>query len=189
MPEAVNSSAAVDSAVAQSVAETPLRRHNIFDESGRHMERIASVFESSAKRWELMVYPSLLAFVILASYGFFLVYSLSHDMATMARNISEMTKSIELMVDDMGDMSGNVNKMSANLSSMTQNINRMTTHIEGMHTEMQHLEYIRQSMTTMGQDTHLMVNSVEGMRREMASMNYNIGRPMHNMSSLFPFIN
>ena len=41
------------------------------------MDRLSEAFESSARRWELIVYPSLFAFIILAAYGFFLVYSLA----------------------------------------------------------------------------------------------------------------
>jgi len=36
------------------------------------LERLANTFDSSARRWEMVVYPSLFAFVLLAGYGFFL---------------------------------------------------------------------------------------------------------------------
>ncbi|MBF0469789.1 MAG: DUF948 domain-containing protein [Gammaproteobacteria bacterium] len=168
---------------------TPLRRHNLFDESGRHIERIATVFESSAKRWELMVYPSLLAFVILASYGFFLIYSLSHDMSTMARNINEMTNSIDRLVVDVGDMSANVNKMTLTLNNMNHTITTMSTNVSYMSEEMNNLDSISGTMGTMGRDIQSMVLSTDGIRREMGSMNYNIGRPMKNMTNFFPFLN
>ena len=41
--------------------------------------RLSEVFESSARRWELIVYPSLFAFIILAAYGFYLIYNLARD--------------------------------------------------------------------------------------------------------------
>lgn len=37
------------------------------------VDRLSQAFETSAKRWELIVYPSLFAFIILAAYGFYLV--------------------------------------------------------------------------------------------------------------------
>ena len=64
------------------------------ENTDHHMDRLATAFESSAHRWELMVYPSLFAFIILASYGFFLIYSLTTDIAHMSRNISETLSSI-----------------------------------------------------------------------------------------------
>jgi hypothetical protein len=54
------------------------------------MERFVGSFEKSARRWELVVYPAMLAFVVLAAYGFFLVYSLTKDMHTLARSIDPM---------------------------------------------------------------------------------------------------
>ncbi len=47
----------------------------------------AKSFDKSARRWELIVYPSLFAFIILAMYGFFLIYSLTQDIRTMASSI------------------------------------------------------------------------------------------------------
>ena len=37
------------------------------------MDRLSQAFENSARRWELIVYPTLFAFIILAAYGFYLV--------------------------------------------------------------------------------------------------------------------
>ena len=38
---------------------------------GDSMDRFVRVFETSARRWELVIYPAMLAFVVLAAYGFF----------------------------------------------------------------------------------------------------------------------
>ena len=37
------------------------------------LDNFSRTFEASARRWELVVYPSLLAFIVLAAYGFFLI--------------------------------------------------------------------------------------------------------------------
>ncbi|MGB5640738.1 MAG: hypothetical protein WBM63_16620, partial [Sedimenticolaceae bacterium] len=47
-------------------------------------DRLSEVFESSARRWELIVYPSLFAFIILAAYGFYLIYNLAKDVHYLA---------------------------------------------------------------------------------------------------------
>ena len=51
---------------------------------GDALDRFVTVFAAAARRWELVVYPALLAFVILAAYGFFLIYTLSKDMHLLA---------------------------------------------------------------------------------------------------------
>ena len=109
------------------------------------MERLADTFESSAKRWELVVYPSMVAFVVLAVYGFYLIYTLSRDVHNMTltlttltisvdRNMNDMTNSIRTMDHTMvklgnniGNMDGNIHSMTQNIASMTQNTNAMAT--------------------------------------------------------------
>ncbi len=133
-------------------------------ESGEHhMERLATTFESSARRWEMIVYPSLFAFIVLASYGFFLIYSLTHDVASLARNVSVLTQSIDHMVVNMDNITTNMGSISGDLHR------------------------INNSMDTMNASTRSMAMSVDGMRHQVGAMNYNIGRPMSQMSSFMPW--
>jgi uncharacterized protein YoxC len=101
------------------------------------MERLADTFESSAKRWELVVYPSLVAFIVLAVYGFYLVYTLSRDVhnlnltistltISVDRNMNEMTNTIRTMDHTMDKMGNNIGHIDGNIKAMTQNIATMT---------------------------------------------------------------
>lgn len=138
-----------------------------------HMERLATTFENSARRWEMIVYPSLFAFIILASYGFYLIFSLTHDVASLARNVSVLTKSIDRMVVNMDSITGNMVSISGNM--------------DAMNGKMDELKPIRISMESMNQSTRSMAMSADGMRYQMGAMNYNIGRPMSQMSSFMPW--
>jgi len=132
------------------------------DNTDYHMDRLATAFESSAHRWELIVYPSLFAFILLAGYGFFLIYSLTTDIATMSRNISQMTTVIE----------------------------HMTTDISKMSTEMNNLSPMRTSMDTMSTDIRSMTNSTDGMHRDINYMSREIGVMNHSigrMSNVMPW--
>lgn len=40
------------------------------DKVDSSFERLSKAFETSARRWELIVYPSLFGFILLAGYGF-----------------------------------------------------------------------------------------------------------------------
>jgi len=138
-----------------------------------HMERLATTFESSARRWEMIVYPSLFAFIVLASYGFYLIFSLTHDVASLARNVSVLTQSIDRMVVNMDSITGNMGTISANMDEMNG--------------KMDELKPIRLSMESMNESTRSMAMSADGMRYQMGAMNYNIGRPMSQMSSFMPW--
>lgn len=155
-PESKNSEHRVNVTSINAAEET--------SETGEHhMERLATTFESSARRWEMIVYPSLFAFIVLASYGFYLVYSLTHDVASLARNVSVLTQSIDHMVVNMDSISTNMGGMSTDLHS------------------------INNSVSTMNDSTRSMAMSVDGMRHHVGAMNYNIGRPMSQMTSFMPW--
>lgn len=107
------------------------------------MERLADTFENSAKRWELIVYPSLVAFIVLAVYGFYLVYTLSRDVHNLSltittltisvdRNMNELTNTVRTMDHTMVKMGNNIGHMDGNIKSMTQNIASMTYNTNSM---------------------------------------------------------
>lgn len=107
------------------------------------MERLADTFENSAKRWELIVYPSLVAFIVLAVYGFYLIYTLSRDVHNLSltittltisvdRNMNELTSTMRTMDHTMVKMSNNIGQMDANLHAMAQNIETMTYNTNSM---------------------------------------------------------
>ncbi len=109
------------------------------------MERLADTFENSAKRWELIVYPSMIAFIVLAVYGFYLVYTLSRDVHNLSltittltisvdRNMNEMTNTIRTMDHTMVKMGNNIGHMDKNIQSMTQNVAAMTYNTNSMAT-------------------------------------------------------
>lgn len=47
-----------------------------------NLERFLCVIERSARQWQIIVYPSMVAFIVLAAFGFYLIYSLTGDVRT-----------------------------------------------------------------------------------------------------------
>ncbi len=118
------------------------------DRTDHHMDRLATAFESSAHRWELIVYPTLFAFILLAVYGFFLIYSLTRDISTMSNNITQMTTVISEMSSDMG----NLTLMRTSMENMSTDVHSMALSTDGMYRD------------------------INVMSRQMGSMNNNVGR-------------
>ncbi|MBF0214796.1 MAG: hypothetical protein HQM00_14755, partial [Magnetococcales bacterium] len=139
----------------------------------RVMQEFSSRFERSAKRWELVVYPSLFAFVVLASYGFFLIYSLTADMRTMASgmdprmgtNMASLTGDMRLIAEGMTKMTESVSVMSENVNLMRTDIQRITPHVAGMEEKMdtvsRRMDVMTQQMNTLGP----IMNSIHDMNR------------------------
>ncbi|NNG12067.1 MAG: hypothetical protein HKM88_02340 [Halobacteria archaeon] len=151
---------------------------------GDMMERFVRSFEASARRWELVVYPALLAFVILAAYGFFLIYTLSRDIHVLAEGMDPE------MGQHLTDISSSVAYLSENVRTMTRRVDKMSNTLIDISDKMDTLETLDPMLVHMrGMDgsMHNMNITIDQMRGEVTYMGRSIGRPLSKMNSFFPW--
>lgn len=156
------------------------------------LERLADTFDHSARRWEMVVYPSLFAFVLLAGYGFFLIYRLTHDISTLSHSVTRMavivSEAMPRMTKDLGDMTGSVDNMTVNISDMSGDIKGMTNEVSAMSGQMETLTPLSQNISSMTGTMNEMNRSVYGMQRDMGGMNRTISSgPFGMMNDMMPF--
>jgi len=152
------------------------------------MERFVQNFEKSSRRWEVVVYPAMFAFVVLAGYGFFLIYSLSGNIAMMARSLDpnmgrhmgSMTASIQNLSEQIQHMSLTIDEMSVKLDSLPPMLGVMQT-MNGS------VLIMSESVGHMNSSVYTMSINVEQMRLAMANMNQNVSRPMSFFNSFAPW--
>lgn len=103
----------------------------------KHREDVPEAFqaelyeeEEHTRRLQLIVYPSLIAFTVLASYGFYLIYSLTRDMHLMTLSIVQMTETVE---KNMTSMSGDVANMNYTMVRMTEAVTNMQRDLWSMN--------------------------------------------------------
>lgn len=152
------------------------------------MERFVQSFQQSTRRWELVVYPALFAFVVLAGYGFFLIYSLTHDMHIMATSMDPH------MGQHMGSMSREIEHMSRNIAALSEQIERMRHTMDDISVKMDslppmltHLENMDKSVAGMDQSVRFITTTTDQMRTDMGIMNRNISRPMSFFNNMAPW--
>ncbi len=141
------------------------------------MDRLSTAFENSARRWELIVYPSLFAFIILAAYGFYLVFSLAKDVHFLAISVDT----------NMTVMSSNMQAVSENMVQLTSNIRTMTASVENISGDVSTLEPMLTNMDSMRDSTRAMSQAMHDLRNDMSVMNKNISRPMSAMNAFMPW--
>jgi methyl-accepting chemotaxis protein len=141
------------------------------------IDRLSQAFETSARRWELIVYPSLFAFIILAAYGFYLVFSLAKDVHYLAisvdSNMTVLASNMQSVSDNMGQLTANVRTMAVSVESISRDVSTlepMLTNLEAMDNSMQAMTY-----------------SMHNVRHDMSVMNRNISRPMSFMNTFMPW--
>ncbi len=159
------------------------------------LDRFAKTFEASARRWELVVYPALFAFVILAAYGFFLIYSLANDVAVLARsvdtqmgeNMATMSSNMKNLALNVEHMSESVNSMSSNINAMTKDIKTIATSVGSIAADTKVMKPLSDEITSISQSVHLMAIAIPMMQRDMSVMNQSVSRPLSFMNSFAPW--
>lgn len=141
------------------------------------MDRLSTAFENSARRWELIVYPSLFAFIILAAYGFYLVFSLAKDVHYLAISVDT----------NMTVMSSNMQAVSDNMVQLSSNIRTMTGSVETISQDVSTLQPMLINMDSMDESTRAMSEAMFDLRNDMSVMNKNISRPMSTMNRFMPW--
>ncbi len=139
--------------------------------------------EGSDKTMRLIVYPAILAFIILATYGFYLIQSLASDVNHMAKTMESMADSVDRNMDSiattMKDMNGDVSLLTATIKGMSGDIGDMNTNTKTMV----------ESIGKMKNATYDMAASTNNMQRDMWSLNQNISTPLSVMNKFLPWKN
>jgi len=108
---------------------------------GESLDQLSKAFMESARRWEMIVYPSLFAFIVLAAYGFFLIYSLTTDISRVANDMNKIAITMERITTNMDTMSKNMVVMTQTIDSQSGSMKEMTYHIRGMNRSMNRMRY------------------------------------------------
>ncbi len=162
-----------------------LEKAYVSDKPTDPLERLANTFDSSTRRWEMVVYPSLFAFVLLAGYGFFLIYRLTHDIAILSQSVTHMAV---IVSDAMPRMTKDLGTMTGSIDNMTGNIDGMTTEIVSMSDQMNSLTPMSNNIKSMTHNIGSMNRSVYGMQRDMHGMNRTVSSgPFGMMNDIMPF--
>ena len=91
------------------------------------------------KSVRIVVYAGMTAFVLLAAYGFFLIYRLTSDARTMAEQTERMASQMELISRDMGAMNATMSDMRANVGDMRESLTQMNRHMTAIEASTAHM--------------------------------------------------
>ncbi|MFK5914743.1 MAG: hypothetical protein QM484_10220 [Woeseiaceae bacterium] len=123
------------------LSNVEVNEKRIEDCIGKSLDQLATGFTQSARRWEMIVYPSLVAFIILAGYGFFLIYSLTKDVHLVVQDMHKITTSMERIVVSTDSISKNMVVMTQTLDGQSASMREMTYHVRGMNMSMNQMRH------------------------------------------------
>lgn len=140
------------------------------------LDELSSAFRASARRWEIIVYPALVAFFLLAIYGFFLIYNLTRDAKDIAGHMGVVAERMEEVSSRMTTVSQRMNEMTTTADHIATKLDTQTKAVKQMNANIGHM---RVSM-------HRMQNNVDRIRYHFAVWNDTAGRPMSLMNQFLP---
>jgi len=88
---------------------------------------------SRTRQLQVVVYPALAAFILLASYGFYLVYNLTRDVHRLSIDVSTLTKSVDrnmtIVARSMQNMNRDTNIMAQATMKIQQDMRGLNTNV------------------------------------------------------------
>lgn len=147
----------------------PVNSSQSFNEQS--MERFLCVVEKSAKQWQVIVYPSLVAFMVLAAFGFYLIYSLTSDIRTMARSLDP-------------NMGHHMARITDSMQKMTVTINNMSSDMRSLPPMLTHMERLDGSVSSMVGQTQVMAAQTQQMNHSMRAMSYTNERMRYSVAQM-----
>jgi methyl-accepting chemotaxis protein len=161
------------------------------EERDYSLDRLSEAFETSARRWELIVYPSLFAFILLAGYGFYLVYSLTRDVHYLAisvdSNMTVMASNFQSVADNMNHMTSNIRMINGTLTEISTKVSTLEPMLTNMTSMDKSMDSMDRAMDSMDRAIKAMTVTTHYMGGDMHNINRNVSRPMSFMNSFMPW--
>jgi len=164
----------------------------------KSLYELSQVMTGGLKRWEKVIYPMMIAFIILAGYGFWLIFNVVKDMHNINTNMYVMTKAVVTMTNTMNQK---MEKIDHQMSKINENMqvlpemNNSLLKIKGTFDNMNgtililNKEFTEMvlSIKQMNKAIYEMNHSVKSMDRSLGELDHNISRPMRNMNKMMPW--
>lgn len=159
------------------------------------VEKMAEAMTGGIKKWEKVLYPMMIAFIVLAIYGFILIYQLANDVKKISDNMLVMTRAVVTMTNTLNV---NMGKVDAQMSAINLTMDRMRRTIENINKDTAVISDVMPSlhnqfasmnatMTQLDQRVATIQTAADTMARSLWELDANISEPMNSLNSMMPF--
>lgn len=127
--------------------------------------------KSFEDRWKYAVFPAMIAFVLLASFGFYLIYGMLQRMESLAQDVNRMVAVLE---KSLPSMTNDVKQMNQTISN---SLPALEHKISDMSSEMKHMSHSTASLSA----------TTQNMGHNLWEVNKNISTPLSIMNAAVPW--
>lgn len=158
----------------------------------REEKEFNHAIESFETRWRYAVFPAMIAFVILAGFGFYLIYGMLQRMEDLAVDINEMAKvmrdSLPVMQGGVVGMSSRMQWIGEDLHGMREDVSQLSTVIQNTMPNMEgKVGDMSENISNMTYATSSMATTTQNMGQNLWNMNRNISKPLSMMRKMIPW--
>jgi hypothetical protein len=138
------------------------------------MSMAVTTISSAMRRWEKVLLPMMAGFILLSSYGFYLIYHLTYDIGMMSNNMAQMTITVDK----------NMNIIAQELHGIQKEVKIMTGEVVTMD---DHILQINNTMLQMNEGVTQMAISTNRMGTDLWDLNRSISGPMSTVNKWAPW--
>jgi hypothetical protein len=155
-------------------------------------DELNETLESFETRWRYAVFPAMIAFVILAGFGFYLIYGMLQRMEDLSKDIHDMTgvitESMPVMQVGIVTMSSRMQLIGEDLHGMRSDMNRLSVVISNTMPAMEgQVGAMSNNISDMRYATSSMAQTTHNMGQNIWNMNRNFSKPLSMMRKIMPW--
>jgi hypothetical protein len=150
-------------------------KEKLIDEAN---EEATQALESFENRWRYAVFPAMIAFIILAVFGFYLIYGMLQRMEQLSTDVNRMTSVIAQVLPEM---QRNMGGISTDISELNQAISANFPKLE------QNIASMTKNMNLMSSSTHSIATTTANLDKSMWEMNRNVSKPLSMINQVIPW--
>jgi len=182
----------------KSLDKKPLNLSDLDDEIKKEIYELSKAMTLGIRKWEKLIYPMIVAFIILAAYGFYLIYNVTNDMSKMSKNVAEMAsttaKMNESIVQVVTIMGIQMSKIDYRMGGIHESMMEMEEGISSMSTDMvaissmdASMKQINNTLNGIYQSVYFMGQTTGQMNSNFSELNENISKPLDSMNNVMPW--
>lgn len=138
--------------------------------------------------WQVVVFPAMTAFFILAAYGFYLIYNLVGDVHRIADsvgiNMGTMAGQMQQVSANLDELTGSVHSISVNLDDLTVRVGDMGDTMTVISSNVETLPSMLNNMDDMKVSMSLIDSHMSSMNQNIEIMNGQIGTMTNYMGTM-----
>jgi methyl-accepting chemotaxis protein len=173
--------------VCPPVEEQPIRSENgQFLSDHDALCALVTSLQQSNRRWQIVVFPAMFAFVLLAIYGFYLIYSLVEDVDRMADSVylnmgfvadrmNQISLNLDALTGSVRDISVNLDDLTGTVTAMNVTMLTISTRMETLPPMLVAIEDISERITSLDSTLVSLDGRVGTITGSMQSMNHQMG--------------